>query len=204
MDAKYITAALALLGLTACADNPPVAHRNVASVYSNRAPYQLGPDDTVQVSVWKNPDLSVKEPVRSDGKISVPLVGDVPAAGLAPADVAHNIQNKLSYFIRDPQVAVIVTGMKSHEYLDRIRVTGAVRDPRSLPYRPGMTVLDAVLAAGGVNNFAAPNDTRLYRETTAKNRSIHIDLGSILADGKMGTNVPLRPGDIISVPQRLF
>lgn len=204
MDAKYLTAALALLGLTACADNPPVASHNVASAYSTSQPYRLGPDDTVEVSVWKNPDLSVKEPVRPDGKISVPLVGDVRASGLTPPDVAHKIQNKLSYFIRDPQVAVIVTGMKSHEYLDRIRVTGAVRDPRSLPYRPGMTVLDAVLAAGGVNNFAAPNDTTLYRETSAKDHSIHIDLGSILADGKMQTNVPLRPGDIISVPQRLF
>jgi len=203
MDAKYFAVGLALLGLTACAENP---HTPTNAVALNRAaqPYQLGVDDTVQVSVWKNPDLSTTEPVRPDGKISVPLIGDVQAAGQSPMQVAAQIQNKLSYFIRDPQVAVIVTGMKSHEYIDRVRVTGAVRDPRSLPYRPGMTVLDAVLAAGGVNNFAAPNDTTLYRQASAKEKSIHIDLGSILSDGRMSTNVPLRPGDIITVPQRLF
>lgn len=203
MDAKYFAVGLALLGVTACAENPPISN-HVALTRTIPEPYHLGVDDTVQVSVWKNPDLSTTEPVRPDGKISVPLIGDVQATGLTPMQVAARIQNKLSYFIRDPQVAVIVTGMQSHEYIDRVRVTGAVRDPRSLPYRPGMTVLDAVLAAGGVNSFAAPNDTTLYRPASTRKKSIHIELGNILSDGRMSTNVPLRPGDIISVPQRLF
>lgn len=205
MDAKLLAAGIAFLGLAACAENPHLPTRAAApQVAAAQQPYRLGVDDTVEVSVWKNPDLSVTEPVRTDGKISVPLVGDVTASGRTPSEVAHVIQNKLSYFVRDPQVAVIVTGMQSHEYIDRVRVTGAVRAPRSLPYRPGMTVLDAVLAAGGVNNFAAPNDTTLYRQGKESDKSMHIALGKILSDGKMSTNVRLRPGDIISVPQRLF
>lgn len=204
MHAKYLAVSVALLGLAACAENPPAPPQTVSFAAPHAAPYHLGVDDTVDVSVWKNPDLSVAEPVRPDGKISVPLIGDVTASGRTPAQVASRIRNKLSYFIRDPQVAVIVTGMKSHEYLDRVRVTGAVRDPRSLTYHPGMTVLDAVLAAGGVNNFAAPNDTKLYRDGPKHDQSIPVHLGSILSDGRMKTNFPLRPGDIISVPQRLF
>ncbi|MHB1941854.1 MAG: XrtA/PEP-CTERM system exopolysaccharide export protein [Acidiferrobacteraceae bacterium] len=204
MNVKLLVVGLTLLGLAACAENPPTPPRAVSFAAAQAGPYRLGVDDTVDVSVWKNPDLSVTEPVRPDGKISVPLIGDVAASGLTPTQVASKIRNKLSYFIRDPQVAVIVTGMKSHEYLDRVRVTGAVRNPRSLAYHPGMTVLDAVLAAGGVNNFAAPNDTMLYRDGTKHDQAIPIHLGSILSDGRLKTNLPLRPGDIISVPERLF
>ncbi|MHB1950485.1 MAG: XrtA/PEP-CTERM system exopolysaccharide export protein [Acidiferrobacteraceae bacterium] len=204
MHAKHLAVGLAVLGLSACAGSPPAPPQPVSFSASHATPYHLGVDDTVDVSVWKNPDLSVSEPVRPDGKISVPLIGDVTASGRTPTQVAARIRQRLSYYIRDPQVAVIVTGMKSHEYLDRVRVTGAVRDPRSLTYHPGMTVLDAVLAAGGVNAFAAPNATKLYRDGPKQDKSISVHLGNILSDGSMKTNFPLRPGDIISVPQRLF
>src|SRR5690606_3705223 len=115
--------------------------------------YLIGVDDIVQVTVWRNPELGITVPVRPDGRISVPRVGDVVAGGLAVAGVAADIQDKLSAFVRDPQVAVILTDLRSHEYLSRVRVTGAVRQPVSIPFRQGMTVLDAVLAAGGVNEF---------------------------------------------------
>ena len=166
--------------------------------------YFIGVDDTIRINVWKNPELSVSIPVRPDGKISMPLIGDVKAAGLVPEAVAENIRKKLSNYVRSPNVTVMVTGLQSHSYLTRLRVTGAVNTPTSITYRPGMTVIDAILDAGGVNDFASPNSTKLYRKIGGKTRVISIYLGNILNDGELETNIDLRPGDIITVPERLF
>lgn len=166
--------------------------------------YRIGVDDVVQVSVWRNPDLSISVPVRPDGMISVPLIGDVQAGGKTSTEVAEAIRQKLSQYIRDPNVAVILTSLQSHAYLSRIRITGAVRAPRSLPYRQGMTVLDAVLEAGGVNDFAAPNRTKLYRKINDRTEVLNIDLGDVLNKGQLETNVRLVPGDVITVPERIF
>jgi polysaccharide export outer membrane protein len=166
--------------------------------------YHIGVDDRVQVTVWRNPELSIAGPVRPDGKITVPLIGDVEAGGRTPAEVAETIKKQLSVYIRDPNVAVIITELRSHEFLSRVRVTGAVRTPRSFPYRQGMTVLDAVLEAGGVNDFASPNRTKLYRKTKDKIDVYEIELGDILNKGQLQTNLPLRPGDVVTVPERLF
>ncbi len=167
--------------------------------------YRIGVDDRLQITVWRNPELSVTSvPVRPDGKISVPLIGDVQAGGNTPTQVGALIKEKLSAYIREPNVAVILTDLRSHEYLSRIRVTGAVRTPRSMPYRQGMTVLDAVLEAGGANDYASPNRTKLYRKVKGKTEVIDVDLGSILTKGKLDTNVELKPGDVVTVPERLF
>lgn len=166
--------------------------------------YRIGVDDTLNINVWRNAELSVTAPVRPDGKISMPLVGDVQAAGLSAENIAKNIQIQLSKFVRDPNVTIMVTGLRSHEYLTRLRITGAVNAPSSLNYRQGMTVLDAVLAAGSVNDFASPNSTKLYRKIKDKIYVISIHLGDILYKGKLKTNIELRPGDIITVPERLF
>jgi polysaccharide export outer membrane protein len=168
------------------------------------ADYRIGVDDRVQVSVWRNPDLSVIEPVRPDGKISVPIIGDVDVGGRTAAEVAEDIKVKLSAYIREPNVAVILTELRSHEFLSRVRVTGAVRTPRSIAHRPGMTVLDAVLEAGGVNEFASANRTKLYRTVRDKTEVFDIQLGDILGKGRLNTNLQLRPGDVITVPERLF
>ncbi len=197
--------AVALLTLSACASAPTeqeVSKKKEAP--AKEAPYKLGVDDRVQVSVWRNPDLSVEVPVRPDGKISVPLIGDVQAAGLTPTEVASSIKGKLGYFIREPYVSIIVTELQSHEYVSRVRVTGAVRNPQSIPYRPGMTVLDAVLAAGGVNDFAAPNRTRVHRKEKNTVDVIPIHLGTIMTKGGLETNIYVQPGDVIAVPERLF
>ncbi len=167
--------------------------------------YRIGVDDQVQVTVWHNPDLSVSVPVRPDGKITVPLIGDVQAGGQTPEEVAATIKDKLKAYVRDPQVAVILTQLRSHEYLARVRVTGAVRTPVSLPYRQGMTVLDVVLAAGGVTQFASPDRTELYRHAgKGDSQAYAVRLGKILNDGDLATNYPLQPGDVITVPQRSF
>lgn len=166
--------------------------------------YRIGVDDLVQVSVWRNPELSVTVPVRPDGKISVPLIGDVQAGGLTPMEVGNTVKEKLSAYIRDPNVAVILTQLRSHEFLSRVRVVGAVRNPRSITHRQGMTVLDAILEAGGVNDFAAPDRTKLHRKINAKPQVISIKLGNILTQGTLETNLELQPGDVITVPERLF
>jgi polysaccharide export outer membrane protein len=194
------------LALAACAGLGP---RHYASAKNDAPPpkdqaYRIGVDDKVQVVVWRNPDLSVTVPVRPDGKISVPLIGDVLASGVTPMEVASTIKNKLSYYIRDPNVSVLVTEMQSHEFQSRVRVTGAVRTPQSIPYRPGMTVLDAILQAGGVNDFAAPNGAVVHRRTKNGVDNISVRLGTILAKGGIDSNIELRPGDIVTVPERLF
>ena len=166
--------------------------------------YRIGVDDRLQITVWRNPELSLTVPVRPDGKISVPLIGDVQAGGNTPSQVAAIIKDKLTSFIREPNVAVILTELRSHEFLSRVRVTGAVRTPRSMPYRQGMTVLDAVLEAGGVNDFASPNRSKLYRKSKTKTEIIDIDLGDILTKGKLDTNYDLKPGDVVTIPERLF
>lgn len=196
-----------VLSLMSCAgvvDNSAVTGATGPDIGSKSGTYKIGVDDGLQITVWRNPDLSTTVPVRPDGKISVPLVGDVQAGGLTPEEVAANIKQKLAYYIRDPNVTVIVTSLRSHEFLSRVRVTGAVRTPKSMPERAGMTVLDAVLEAGGVNDFAAPNRTKLYRKGKTRTEVLDVELGDILNKGKLDTNFELKPGDIITVPERLF
>ena len=196
-----ITAAAVLVA--GCESVPaPVDARDRVS--TNVEEYRIGADDRVQVTVWRNPELSVTAPVRPDGKISVPLIGDVEAGGRTPGEVAENIKKQLAVYIREPNVAVIITELRSHEFLSRVRVTGAVRAAKSLPYRQGMTVLDVVLEAGGVNDFASANRTKLYRKSKDKTQVFEIELGNILNKGRLETNLFLRPGDVITVPERLF
>ncbi|HEU4669287.1 MAG TPA: XrtA/PEP-CTERM system exopolysaccharide export protein [Dyella sp.] len=202
---QIVLAVLAGLLLAACATTQG---NSGAPVFNPQAQamsqYHIGVDDVLQVSVWNNPELGVKVPVRPDGRITVPLIGDVVAGGKTPDEVSADIKERLKAFIRDPQVAVIVTDLRSHEYLLRVRVTGAVRNPVSLPYHQGMTVLDAVLAAGGITEFAAPDRTELYRKNDSSTASYPVKLGQILQDGKLTTNYPVQPGDVITVPQRSF
>src|SRR5690606_25119530 len=172
-----LAAVLALAGCAGTVERPPEAPMSAGISVDD---YRIGVDDMVSVNVWRNEELDVVVPVRPDGKISVPLVGDVQAGGRTPQEVADDIEQKLALYVRDPQVAVILTELRSHEYLSRVRVTGAVRDPVSIPYRPGMTVLDAVLAAGGVTEFAAKDRATLHRRGDDGARSYAVPLGSML------------------------
>lgn len=200
----FLAPVLAVL-LAACASsggNPtPPPEQNPAAV----SEYLIGVDDLVQVTVWRNPELGITAPVRPDGRISVPLVGDVVAGGRTPSAVAADIQEQLATYVREPQVAVILTDLRSHEYLARVRVTGAVRQPVSIPYRQGMTVLDAVLAAGGTTEFAAADRSGLYRRDGDEGTATYaVRLDRILAAGDLSTNYTVAPGDIITVPERTF
>lgn len=194
-----------VLFLTACATTAGISSAPKINPDAQAVSvYHIGVDDILQISVWHNPDLDVKVPVRPDGMISVPLIGDIEAGGKTPEEVAAAIKGKLATYVRDPQVAVILTELRSHEYLSRVRVTGAVRQPISVPYRQGMTVLDAVLAAGGTTDFAASDRTELYRKEGAATKAYAVHLGEILKKGDLTTNYPAQPGDVITVPERVF
>ncbi len=205
-----VLAVFLMFCLTACASTGASSAAPPAVTVAATDSYNIGVDDIVQVSVWRNPELGITVPVRPDGMISVPLVGDVRAGGRAPAEVAKDIQDKLAAYVRDPQVAVILTELRSHEYLSRVRVTGAVRQPVSIPFRQGMTVLDAVLAAGGLTQFAAPDRASLYRKNKGATKDsggtsdYQVRLDRILNRGDLATNYTVAPGDVITVPERVL
>ena len=166
--------------------------------------YKMAVGDQIQINVWKNPELSLSEPIRPDGKISMPLVGDVMAVGLTPEELAAKIEARLANYVKAPNVTVILTNLQGHEFLSRIRVTGSVTSNVSMPYHQGMTVLDAILEAGSVDLYADANNTKLHRRTKKGAVSYDIRLKDIMEDGDMLTNITLMPGDIITVPESNF
>lgn len=202
----FVLSILLALFTAGCASNaPPPAKTGLANLSSMPVDeYHIGVDDVVSVSVWQNEELSVTVPVRPDGRISMPLLGDVQAGGLTPQQVSANIKRALAQYIRDPHVVVILKELNSHQFLSRVRVTGAVNQPMSLPFRPGMSVLDAVLEAGGLTDFASANRTVLYRRGATDTQSIDVYLGDILTEGDLSTNYALEPGDVITIPERIL
>jgi polysaccharide export outer membrane protein len=165
-------------------------------------PYEIGVGDTVAIHVWRNPELSQSIVVRPDGYISMPLMGDVEAEGKRPETLAEEIRQGLGELLRSPEVTVMITNPASKEFRNRVRVTGQVGSPQSVPFRPGMTVLDLVLQAGGVTDFAAESRAVLHRDTGRGYKSFDLDLEALLEDGDMRTNYSLQPGDIIAVPRK--
>jgi polysaccharide biosynthesis/export protein len=164
--------------------------------------YIIGPGDTIQVFVWRNAELTATVPVRPDGKISTPLVEDMVAVGKNPSTLARDIEKVLGEYVRSPQVNVIVTQPAS--VYSQIRVIGQVVRPGALPYREGITVLDAVLAVGGLAQFAAGNRARIVRTESGKQREIRVKLNALVNDGDMKHNLPLLPGDVLLVPESRF
>lgn len=165
--------------------------------------YVIGPGDTIQVFVWRNPELSVTVPVRPDGKVSTPLVEDMVAVGKTPSQLARDIEAKLAEYIRSPQVNVIVTNPQST--FSKITVVGQVANPGSVPYREGMTVLDVVLAVGGLGEFAAGNRAKLVRkDESGKTIERRVRLHDLVKEGRLKENVEVRPGDMLIVPESFF
>jgi polysaccharide export outer membrane protein len=182
----------------------PVAE---ASVPAQAAPgisndYIIGPGDTIQVFVWRNPELTTTVPVRPDGKVSTPLVEDMVAVGKNPSTLARDIEKVLGEYVRSPQVNVIVTLPASA--FSQVKVIGQVVKPQSLAYREGMTVLDAVLAVGGLGQFAAGNRARIIRTEDGKQREIKLKLAALVNNGDMKQNLSLKPGDVLVVPETRF
>lgn len=166
--------------------------------------YKIGVADILSVVVWKSPELSTESTVRPDGRISVPLGGDILAAGKGVEELSADIATKLSSYVRNPVVTVMVRNPVSAEYARRIRVTGAVELPQSVQYKEGMTVLDLVLLAGGLTEFAKGNGAKLYRNSGQKVDVYPVNINDILKKGNIQTNYLLAPSDILTIPERTF
>ena len=192
---------LGLLCLSGCTPQtaPPPVDKDAGPQFVGE--YKIGVGDSLRIDVYRNPDVSVNVTVRPDGKVTVPVAGDVAVGGHTPEEVSKLVAAALSEYIRDPIVTTTVNGMGNNEYLTRVRVTGAVNTPSSMQYRNGMTVLDVVLESGGVNQFANPSGTVLYR---ANGERLKIRLDRLLKGADMSTNYAVKPGDLITVPERLF
>jgi polysaccharide export outer membrane protein len=175
---------------------PPPAESKVGNDYI------IGPGDTVQVYVWRNPELTVTVPVRPDGKISTPLVEDMIAVGKTPSQLARDVERVLGEYVRSPQINVIVT--QPMAAFSQVKIIGQVARPQSIAYREGLTVLDAVLAVGGLGPYAAGNRAKVMRLEGGKQREIKVKLSALVNGGDMKQNIALRPGDVIVVPESRF
>jgi polysaccharide export outer membrane protein len=178
----------------------PQATASTPSARSND--YVIGPGDTLQIFVWRSPELSSTVPVRPDGKISTPLVEDMIAVGKTPAQLARDIETVLAVYVKLPQVNVIVTQALSA--FSQIKVIGQVQHAQSVPYREGMTVLDVVLQVGGLMPYAAGNRSKVIRVENGKQQDIKIKLEALINQGDMKQNLALKPGDVLVVPQTRF
>jgi len=199
IPAYALFAALAMAAAPTIAAEPPLAAPAAPAVGPD---YRIGPGDSLQIYVWQNPDLSVTVPVRQDGRVSTPLVEDMLAAGKTASDLARDIEKVLAEYVRSPKVNVFVLNAVSA--LSQVKVTGQVKTPEALPYHEGMTVLDAVLAVGGLTDFAAGNRARVVRMVDGKQQEIKIRLDRLLDKGDMSQNIALRPGDVLLIPQSRF
>jgi polysaccharide export outer membrane protein len=164
--------------------------------------YIIGPLDNVNIIVWRNPEISMSVPVRPDGKITTPLVEDLPAMGKSPTMLARDIEKALSKYIRDPIVTVIVTGF-SGPYSEQIRVVGEAARPQALPYRQNMTLLDVMIQVGGITDFADGNRAVLLRAAD-NNKLYTVRLKDLLKRGDITANVDVKPGDVLVIPESWF
>ena len=197
---------LIILGfLTACSSAPQLdtAALNQENAVTASPDYQIGPGDILKIYVWRNPDISVTVPVRPDGYISTPLVENIKAINKTPAELARAIEKRLARYIRDPVVTVIVTKFVG-TYNKQIRVIGEAAKPQALPYRENMTLLDVMIAVGGLTDFAAGNSAKLIRKVNGKTVEIPVRLKDLLQDGDISANRRVLPGDIILIPQSIF
>lgn len=167
------------------------------------AEYQIGPGDSLNIFVWRNPELSANVPVRPDGRISIPLVEDVVAVGKTPTVLAREMERRLAKYVTSPIVTVIATSFIG-PFAQQVRVIGEAAAPRALPYRANMTMLDAMIEVGGLTKYAAGNRASLVRMVNNVQTSYTVHLDSLINDGDIDSNVALEPGDVIIIPQTYF
>lgn len=197
---------LSVLGIAACTSLDPAPSEGIsrAELRSQDFPdYIIGPYDQLQVFVWQAPELSQEVRVRPDGKISTPLVDDMMAAGKSPTELAADIEDNLTQYVKTPQVTVIVTNFSS-TFDQQVRVLGEARQPTAIPYQAGMTTLDVMIAVGGLTEFAAGNRAKLIRNREGEKQSFRLRLGDLLRKGDVTADVPLQPGDVILIPDSIF
>jgi len=192
----------ALSWLVACNNNPELPTAT-ASVAGPGPEYIIGPLDNLNIFVWRNPEVSETVPVRPDGRISVPLIEDLPAAGRTPTQLARDIEGQLKKFIQDPIVTVIVTGFTG-PFDRQVRVIGEAAHPLAIPFRDNMTLLDVMIAVGGVTQFAAGNRSTIVRAVADKQTQYRVRIDDLLKYGDVSANVQMLPGDVVIIPQAWF
>jgi polysaccharide biosynthesis/export protein len=201
--APLFAVALALAG---CAGERPPGD-GLSAVEQLRAgpgpDYIIGPGDTIQVFVWRNPELTTTVPVRPDGRITVPLVEDMQATGKTPTALARDMENVLKQYVQEPIVNVIVSNFIG-PFGQQVRVVGEAARPQAIPYRANMSVLDVMIASGGLTRFAAGNRAVIYRTAEGREDSQRVRLDDLLRDGDVTANVKMLPGDILIIPQSWF
>ena len=165
--------------------------------------YLIGPGDSVNILVWRNPEVSLTVAVRPDGKITTPLVEDLMASGKTSTQLARDIEQALGKFIQQPVVTVIVTNFAG-PYAEQIRVIGAAAKPQALPYRQGMSLMDVMIAVGGVTEFASGNRANLVRTVDGKQQTYNVRLNDLIRNGDISANVPVLPGDVLIIPESFF
>lgn len=200
-----MAAAMVLLGgcSATSTQNEPAGTAAPSVQNEGVADYRIGPGDQLRIFVWNNPDVSAEVPVRPDGLISTPLVEDLLAAGKTPTELARELERRLSEYIRSPQVNVIVQQFRG-TISDQIKVVGEAANPRALPYRANMTVLDVMIEVGGLSEFASGNRAKIMRNENGKVREIPVRLKDLMERGRMEANVMMQPGDVVVIPQSIF
>jgi polysaccharide export outer membrane protein len=192
----------AILGTVGCGTGktyPPLEDSGT----TEETPYLIGPGDTLKIDVWRNPELSVTIPVRPDGKISTPLVEDLWASDKTSTQLARDIEKVLAKYIQKPVVTVIVTDFGG-VYRQQVRVIGEAVKPQALPYRENMTLLDVMIAVGGITEFAAGNKASIVRRDSEGSKQFGVRLNDLVKAGDLSANVIMRPGDILIIPQSYF
>lgn len=196
--ALALVTALVAAGCASTGGQPPAPTQAASPDYK----YVIGPGDNLNIQVWRNPELSASVPVRPDGKVTSPLIEDLVAIGKNPTDLAREIEEKLKKYIQDPVVTVIVTGFVGPTS-EQVRIVGSATRPSALPYRQNMTVLDAMIAVGGITEFASGNRAVLVRAAEG-NKQYNLRLNDLLKRGDISANVDLRPGDVLIIPESFF
>jgi polysaccharide export outer membrane protein len=207
-----LAATVGAVALTGCATTggsgqtlPPaefVANGNENQVSEN---YIIGALDEITIFVWRNQELGANVQVRPDGRITTPLITDMVAAGKTPAQLADDIRAALSSYIQEPLVSVMVNRPQG-SFSQQIRIVGATERPAAIPYRANMTLLDAMIAVGGLSEFAAGDRARLVRvdRASGQQREYHVRIASLIRRGDVRANVRLEPGDVIIIPESMF
>jgi polysaccharide export outer membrane protein len=207
---RCIAAALAALLAVGCGTNADVASSDelrasyeMGGGAASSPDYLIGPLDQLEIFVWRAPELSTKVTVRPDGRISTPLVEDMVASGKTATQLSEDLEKSLASYVKSPEVTVIVSNFSS-TFDQQVRVLGEAQKPIALPYQSGMTVLDVMVAVGGLTEFAAGNRAVLIRGEGDQRRSYRLKLNDLLRKGRIAANVPVLPGDVILIPESRF
>ncbi len=189
--------------LTGCSmeAHPPAPLKVSANIQDTE--YRLGPLEQIQIFVWRSPELSTNVAIRPDGKISIPLIEDLQAAGKTPTQLAREIEKILNSYVKDPLVTVIVGGFAG-DLEQQVRVIGQSEKPDSIAYRSGMTVLDVMISVGGLREFADGNNATLTRKTGKTKSTYSLRLDDLIRNGDISADVPVQPGDVIIIPESQF